>query len=123
MDEFFVQAGRVYLPLTISVVLILFFANTVRDRPHPLRKAVDAAPTHVTRWMVWIALALAIPYSILDVLDRWGVWVLAGYLAFPFVACGAALPVVRALEKRRGATRSEPSPTPIPTADERSGGL
>lgn len=52
MDEFFAQAGRVYLPLTISVVLILCIVNVAKDRPHPLREAVDAVPTQVTRWMV-----------------------------------------------------------------------
>ena len=123
MDEFFAQAGRSFLPLTISVVLILWTVNVAKDRPHPLRKAVDAAPTHVTRWIVWVTLGLAIPYSILDVLNRWGAWGLAGYIAFPFVACGAALPVVRALKKRTGATRSGPSLTSNPTLHERSGDL
>ena len=123
MDEFFAQAGRSFLPLTISVVLVLWLVNVAKDRPYPLRKAVDAAPAHVTRWLVWIALGLAIPYSILDVLDRWGVWVLAGYVAFPFVACGAALPVVKAMKKRTGAISSEPSLTSNPTLHERSGDL
>lgn len=124
MDVFFAQITPLLLPLTISIVPVLWFVNVIRDRPHPVREAVDAAPIHVSRWVVWIALVLATLYSTLDVLDRWGVWALVGLVAFPLVAFCVALLVVKMQKKRtEGGTLSEPPLTLGPTAAERSDGL
>ena len=101
MNENSTLVAPLILPVTISVVPILYIVDVAKDRPRPLREAVDTAQTQATRWAIWFALALTVVYAMLDSLDRWGAWVLAGLLAGTLVAFGIALPVVRIWKKRR----------------------
>ena len=77
MEEITTLVTPLVLPLAISVVPVLYVVNVAKDRPRPLREAVDAAPTQVARWVLWLALALTVVYSVLYTLDRWGAWALA----------------------------------------------
>ncbi|MCY3649501.1 MAG: hypothetical protein OXG40_07160 [Acidimicrobiaceae bacterium] len=122
MEEISTLVSPLVLPLTVSVVPVLYVVNVAKDRPRPLREAVDTAPTHVARWVLWLALALTVVYSVLYTLDRWGAWALAALFFSPLVGVTLALPVVKTWKKlRRGAALPEPL-TPGPPADE-DGGL
>lgn len=116
MEEITTLVTPLVLPLTISVVPILYVVNVAKDRQRPLREAVDAAPTHVARWVLWLALALTVVYSVLYTLDRWGAWALAALFFSPLVGVILALPVVKIWKKRRrGAALPESPSTPSPT--------
>ena len=104
------------------MVPVLYVVNVAKDRPRPLREAVDTAPTLVVRWVLWLALALTVVYSVLDTLDRWGAWVLAALFFLPLVVVTLALPGVKIWKKlRRGAALPKPPSTPGPTTDENGG--
>lgn len=119
MEEITTLASTLVLPLTISVVPVLYVVNVAKDRPRPLREAVDAAPAHVARWVLWLALALTVVYSVLYTLDRLGAWALAALFFSPFVGVALALPVVKMWKKlRRGAAGPEPPSTPGTTTNE-----
>ena len=119
MEEITTLVAPLVLPLTISVVPILYVVNVAKDRQRPLREAVDAAPTHVARWVLWLALALTVIYSVLYTLDRWGAGALAALFFSPLVGFALVLPVVRIRKKRkREDVLSEPSPRLSLTTDE-----
>ena len=101
MEEITTLVTPLVLPLTISVVPVLYVVNVAKDRPRPLREAVDTAPTQVARWVLWLALALTVVYSVLYTLDRWGAWALAALFGAPLVGFSVALLVVRMWKKRR----------------------
>ena len=122
MEEITTLVSPLVLPLTISVVPVLYVVNVAKDRQHPLREAVDTAPTHVTRWVLWLALALTIIYCVLYTLDRWGAWVLAALFFLPLVGVALAIPVVQISKKlRREAALPEPPSTTGPTTEENGG--
>ena len=116
MNEITALVTPLVLPLTLVVLSVLCVVNVAKDRPRPLREAVDMAITYATRWVVWLALALTVAYSILDTLDRWGAWALAALFFSPLVGVILALAVVKIWKKlKRRTTLPEPPPTPSPT--------
>ncbi len=57
---------------------------------------------------VWLALALAVMFGVLDWIDRWGVWVTPALNAGPLLVGGVALAVVSI--RRRAASRTTRGP-------------
>ena len=79
--------GQAWLAVTVTAVVFLVVVNGFKDQPRSVRGAAAAnvvavreAVATVAGWsghlLVWFALALLIPYSIIATLNTRGVWVL-----------------------------------------------
>ena len=63
------------------LVLWLWFVYMARDRPRPLRSAVETASEFVSRWALWLLFVLVLLAGTLEVIDRlkwWGAAALGG---------------------------------------------
>ena len=104
MDEIAALVGRLVLPATITTVLVLVVVNVAKGRERPLREAVRTAQSLVATGAVWLALALAVMFGVLESIDRWGLWVTLALNAGPLLVGGVALAVVSI--RRRAASRT-----------------
>ena len=104
MDEINTLVARLVLPATITTVLVLVVVNVAKDRERPSREAVRTAQSFVATAAVWLALALAVLFGVLESIYRWGLWVTLALNAGPPLAGGAVWAVVSI--RRRRASRT-----------------
>lgn len=70
-------------------------------RERPFREAVDTSQRFVASGAVWLALALAGVFGILESLDRWGVGTFLALVLGPSVVVGVVWAVVSIRRERR----------------------
>ena len=68
--------GQMWLSVTVAAVVFLVVVNGFKDQPRAVREAVDTVVSRSGHLVVWFALALMVPYSVLATLNAWGVWLL-----------------------------------------------
>ena len=68
--------GQAWLAVTVAAVVFLVAVNGFKDQPRAVREAVDRVVSRSGHLVVWFALVLMVPYSILSTLNAWGVWLL-----------------------------------------------
>ena len=112
MEEITTLVATLILPATITAVPVCFVINALKGRERPLREAVAKAQTFVASGAVWLALALAALFGMLESIDRWGVWVLLALVGGPSVVGGAVMAVVSAWKKRRAGPPEDRTPAP-----------
>ena len=119
MQEITTLVATLILPATIATVPICFVVYALKDRERPFREAVDKAQTLVASGAVWLALALAGLFGVLESLDRWGVGTFMAVALGPSVVLGVALGVVTIWRQgRREVAVSAASPAMSRTPDE-----
>ena len=91
MGEISELIGAFVVVATLPVVTIFFFLNMATAHPRPLPAAVVKAQTLISRWAVWLALALLVLYGVLQSLERWSLWELFALLVGPSVGIGIVL--------------------------------
>ena len=106
MEEITTLVATLILPATITAVPVCFVVNAMKGRERPLREAANKAQSLVASGAVWLALALAALYGVLESIDRWGVWVLLALIAGPSVA-GVVVVAVASIWRERRAGPSE----------------
>ena len=111
MEEITALVATLVLPATITVVPVRFTYNTLKGREKPLREAVNKAQTLVASGAVWLALALAVLFGVLESLDRWGVWTVLAITLGPSAVVGVALGMVMIWRQRREAAAAVQSIT------------
>lgn len=119
MEEITTLVATLVLPATVSVVPVCFAYYSFKGREKPLREAVNKAQTLVANGAVWLALALAGLYSVLESLNWWGVWPFLAVTLGPSVVLGVVFGVVMICRQRRqAATTPESFPAMTRTCDE-----
>ena len=101
MEEITTLIATLVLPVTVTAVPICAVVYALKGRERPIRSAVDTAQKFVASGAVWLALALAGLYGVLESLDRWGVGTFLALVLGPSAVLGAALVVVMILRERR----------------------
>lgn len=101
MEEITTLVATLILPATITAVPVCFVVNTVKGRERPFREAVDTSQRFVASGAVWLALALAGVFGILESLDRWGVGTFLALVLGPSVVVGVVWAVVSIWRERR----------------------
>ena len=102
--------GRAWV-FVVAAVVFLVVVNDSKHWPRSVRgavaanvvavrEAVDTVADRSARWMVWFALALVVPYSVLVTLNTMGVWVV---LAASFVVAVVSMlaPLVVKIWRKR----------------------
>lgn len=91
MGEISELVAAFVLIITLPVVTISFLRNIATARPRPLSAAVANAQTLISRWAVWLALALSVAYGVLQDFTRWGLWETLVFLVEPSAGVGLVL--------------------------------
>ena len=119
MGEISEFIGAFVVITTLPVVTTFFFLNLAAAHPRPLPAAVAKAQTLISRWAVWLALALLIVYGMLQTLARWSLWELLALLVGPSVGIGIILLALSIRVRRTHSTSViESPPTTSQTAGE-----
>ena len=104
MEEITTLVATLVLPVTVTAVPICSVVYALKGRGQPIRTAVDTAQKFVASGAVWLALALAGLYGVLESLDRWGVGTFLALVLGPSAVLGTVLAVMMIWRERRRET-------------------
>ena len=102
--------GRAWV-FVVAAVVFLVVVNDSKHWPRSVRgavaanvvavrEAVDTVADRSARWMVWFALALVVPYSVLVTLNTMGVWVVLA-VSFVLAVVSMLAPLVVKIWRKR----------------------
>ena len=92
--------GILVVMSSTSLFVVLSIRNVAQDQPRAWRAAAQESADVVSRWAVWVAVALTSAYGLWSAHDRWGLVWIGLALAVP-ISLGAATAATLGLQQRR----------------------
>ena len=105
MDAINSLIGQALMLFVLAAVSILYVVNVGKNRPRPVRAAIDTVAAGSAQVMVWVVLFLLVPYSVVYTLRWLGVGVLG--------IVGVVVVVVSVLEPAVGKRWRKLHPSPV----------